>query len=60
VSIDGQARRKTYYGAAGEETVATAAPAGEQCLKEADAGKSNACLNSVTSCQALHASNRLI
>ena len=40
--------------------VPTAAPAGEQCLKEAAAGRPRACLSSNTSCQALHASSKLM
>ena len=44
----------------GVRGVPTAAPAGEQCLNDAAAGKPNACFNSDTSCQALQASRRLM
>ena len=40
--------------------LATAAPAGETCLKEAAAGRPVAALSSFTSCQELRASRKLI
>eukprot|EP00479_Gromia_sphaerica_P010660 TRINITY_DN4970_c0_g1_i1.p1 TRINITY_DN4970_c0_g1~~TRINITY_DN4970_c0_g1_i1.p1 ORF type:complete len:168 (+),score=15.60 TRINITY_DN4970_c0_g1_i1:66-569(+) len=39
---------------------ATAAPAGDTCLKEAAAGRFNDCRSSETSCQAFNASSRLM
>lgn len=40
--------------------MATAAPAGETCLKDAAAGRSKAARSSRTSCHALRASHKLI